>query len=99
MTDYIEKFEQNRKAELEEIQSFETQICDVLQQASKSLMMMNQLSGKEDFKELKADAKFKGDQAQNAKKTLDMLKIEYQKKTEENKNLENLEIAIDKVKP
>ncbi len=41
MTDYIEKFEQNRKAELEEIQSFETQICDVLQQASKSLMMMN----------------------------------------------------------
>ena len=67
MTNYIENFEDNKKKEIEEIQSFETQICDTLQQASKQLMMMNQLSGKEEFKELKADAKFKGDQAKNAK--------------------------------
>lgn len=30
MTTYIEKFEENRKREFEEISGFETQICDVL---------------------------------------------------------------------
>ena len=54
MTEYIKNYDQNTKKELEEIQSFETQICDVLQNASKSLMMMKQLTskGKGDFKEL-----------------------------------------------
>ena len=71
----------------------------MLQNASKSLMMMKQLTSKNkgDFSELKADAKFKTGQAKNAKQTLDMLKIEYAKKMDEVKNLENLEAAITKV--
>ena len=97
MTNYIENFDENKNKELEEIQSFETQICDSLQQASKQLMMMNQLAGKAEFKELKEDAKFKGDQAKNAKQTLDMLKVEYEKKIQEVKNLDHLEGAIEKV--
>ena len=42
--------------------------------------MMNQLAGKDEFKELVSDGKFKKQQAKNAERTLDMLKIEHMKK-------------------
>lgn len=58
---------------MEEISNYEQQIIESMEKQSKSLMLMVQLSGKVDFRELKADEQFKQTQTKHAARTLEML--------------------------
>ena len=67
MTNYIEGFEDNRKRELKEISEYEQQILEILQNTSKNLTMMNQLTGKVDYTSLRGAESFKKREAKNSK--------------------------------
>jgi len=91
MTKFIDNFEVTRKQDIEQINTIEQNIVELLEQASKSLMLSHDLPDQETYGNLMGDLDFKNTQLKVSEETLQRLQYEYQQRLNDLKNFDQLE--------
>lgn len=92
----MEKFEDTKREELQQIETLEKTIAALLEHMSKNINRQTNLPSQTDVKEIKDDLNYKKGLVENAETTYARLKVELEQRNNDLEKINNLDVKITK---